>query len=252
VLTNGLASIAGPAGVAKENGVKKAAVLVTDVPAASGPVNQVGPVFYRNAGVELTVVTVPPDAADMTPQVQSAIQQGAEQIAMVGNPAFCTSALKAMKTLNFTGGIVLIPQCIDDTSAASIPGGYAGMKQITFTTNDPTDADFKAYGAVMDKYASGVNKGGVAPGGYVVVTGFARAFDGLTVEPTAAGITGALSAMTKPVKVPLGGGITFQCGTKPVAITPNICGGQALVADLDKDGNGSNYKLLDTAELTKL
>ena len=66
-------ALAGPAGVARDNGVKNAAVLVTDVPAASGPVQSVGGAFYKNAGVTLDVVPVPPGTADMTPQVQAAL-----------------------------------------------------------------------------------------------------------------------------------------------------------------------------------
>jgi hypothetical protein len=50
----------------------------------------------------------------------------------------------------------------------------------------------------------------------------------------------------------MGGGTTFQCGTKPVAIAPNICASAVLQGKLDKQGAGSNFKVLETADLTKI
>jgi branched-chain amino acid transport system substrate-binding protein len=60
------------------------------------------------------------------------------------------------------------------------------------------------------------------------------------------------SAMASPVAFPMGGGTTFQCGTKPVAIAPNICASAVLQGKLDKQGAGSNFKVLETADLTKI
>jgi branched-chain amino acid transport system substrate-binding protein len=252
VVTNGLAAIAGPIAIAQAKGLTKAAVVVTDVPAASGPVNAVGPLFYKNGGVDLQVVPISPSVADMTPQLQTAIGNGAQQFAFIGTSSFCASGAKALKTLGFNGPIVLIPQCIDAAEASSIPGGYGGMIVVTSTTDDPNDADFKTYSAVMDKFASGTTKGGVAPGGYIVMLAFQRALAGLSGELTPASITATLSAMSAPVPIPLGGGLTFQCGTKPVAITPNVCAAKALQADTNEDGTGKNYTQIDVAQFTKL
>jgi branched-chain amino acid transport system substrate-binding protein len=62
----------------------------------------------------------------------------------------------------------------------------------------------------------------------------------------------AFSSMSAPIAFPMGGGTTFQCGTKPVAIAPNICASQVLAGKLNKQGAGSNFKVLETADLTKL
>jgi len=253
VLTNGLASaIAGPAGVAREHGVKRAGVIVTDVPAATGPVKAIGGVFYKNAGVQLDIVSVPPGTADMTPQIQSELANKPGQLAIIGDAAFCTSALKATKTLGFTGGAVLIPQCIDEKSSASIPGGYKGMTVLTSDTTDPSDKDYQTYEAVLATYAKGTLKGGVTGGGFAVVLAFQRVMQGVTADITAATVTDTFSHMSKAVPLPLGAGITFQCGTKPVAITPNICASSILTAELDEHGQGHNFKTLDTADITKL
>jgi branched-chain amino acid transport system substrate-binding protein len=253
-IANLLASvIAGPGGIARDNGVTKAAVAVIDVPAASDPVKAIGSVFYKNAGVELDVVTVPPGTADMTPQLQAAISKDPGQFAIIGDSGFCTSAIKALKTLGFSGTIVLVPECIGDDTAASIPGGYAGMTVVTWnTSSDHTTKDYELYAAVMEKYAEGSPLGGTAPGGYAVIQAFSRVMGQTSGDITPATVLSTFSTMSVPVEFPMSGGTTFQCGTKPVAITPNICASEILTGTLDEEGNGTDFKVLDTADLTKL
>jgi branched-chain amino acid transport system substrate-binding protein len=78
-----------------------------------------------------------------------------------------------------------------------------------------------------------------------------KALTGLTGEVTPASVTNALNTM-KPVPMVMGGGIEMQCGAKKVAITPNVCSTEALTANLDKSGNASGYKTLETGDITKL
>lgn len=251
VLQNGLGfALAGPAGVARDNGVKNAAVLVADVPAASGPVQSVGGVFYKNAGVTLDVVPVPLGTADMTPQVQAALAKGPGQFSLIGDPSFCTSALKALKTLGYDKGIVVIPQCIDESSAKAVPGGLKGITEVTAISNSPKTADYKTYSAAMDKYAKGTSKGGVATGGWSTVLGAVESLQGITGDVTPETITAALKAMP-PTALPLGGGIMVQCNS-PISIVPNICSTQVLVAQLDKAGVVAKAKVLETKDLIKL
>ena len=53
----------------------------------------------------------------MTPQIQAGISGGDGAFAMVGNPAFCTSAIKGLTTVGFKGPVTAIQQCVDQTSA---------------------------------------------------------------------------------------------------------------------------------------
>lgn len=253
-IANLLASvIAGPAGVARSNGIKHAAVVVIDVPAASGPVTAIGSVFYKNAGVDLDVVTVPPGTADMTPQIQAALAKDPGQFAIIGDSSFCTSAIKAIKTLAFTGPVVVVPECVDDNTAASIPGGYDGMTVVAWnSSSDHTTKDYELYSAVLDEYAGGSPKGGVAPGGYMVVQAFAKVMDDVTGDITPAIVASTFSAMPAALEFPFSGGTSFQCGTAPVAIAPNICTSAILSGKLDEKGNGSDFEVLDTSDLTKL
>jgi branched-chain amino acid transport system substrate-binding protein len=253
-LANLVASlIAGPAGIAQSKGIKRAAVVVIDVPAASGPVKALGPSIYKNAGVTVDVVTVPPGTADMTPQIQAELAKKPGQFAVIGDQGFCTSALKAIKTLGFSGPIVINPECIGADTGASIPGGYSGVTVTTWNSStDHATPDYKLYSTVMETYAKGAETGGVAPGGYMVVRAFADVMAKATGEITAASVTGAFSTMSSAIPFQMGGGTTFQCGTKPVAFLPNVCASQILQGPLDAQGNSSSFQVLDTLNLMKL
>jgi branched-chain amino acid transport system substrate-binding protein len=252
VLTNGIGTaLAGPAGIAADAGVKKAGILVTDVPAASGPVSAAAPIFYKNAGVTPDVITVPVGQADMTPQIQAGISNGDGAFAMVGNPAFCTSAIKGLTTVGFKGPITVIQQCIDNTSASATNGGYKGVNVLTTTNTSPTNKDYRQYLAVMKKYAKGVDTGGVAPGGYASILALVVALPNLTGDVTAQTVSAGMAAMA-PTPLPLGGGITFQCNGKQVSLAPPICSTQVLRAKFTAKAVPVGFKVFDTSNLVKV
>ena len=254
VLANGIGSaLAGPAQVAANAGVKKVGILVTDVPAASGPAKQAAPIFYKNATPPVTpdVIVVPVGEADMTPQIQAGIANGDTAFQAFGNPAFCTSALKGLTTVGFKGLVMAIPQCVDQTSAKATNGAYKGVKVLTSTNTSPTNKDYRTYLAVMKKYASGVDTGGVAPGGYASVLALVAALPNLTGDVTAQTLSAGMAAMP-PTPLPLGGGITFQCNGTQVSVAPPICSTQVLEATFTAKAVPVNFKLFDTAALLKI
>ncbi|MCU1343798.1 MAG: putative branched-chain amino acid transport system, partial [Acidimicrobiia bacterium] len=221
VLTNGLgASFAAPAKMAQNSGAKRGAVFVIDVPSLAGPVRQLMPIIWKNAGIPVDIVPIAPGVADMTPQAQAELAKKPDLIEVLGDVTFCSSALKALKTLGYSKTLVIIPQCVTSTSAAGIPGGYTGMLEATVYSNDPTDAENQLYKAAMTKYSSGTDPyaNGVTSGGWAVVLGAVRALTGLTGDITPASVKAALAAMP-PTPVPLAPGLTFQCNGKQIAIT---------------------------------
>ena len=255
VLTNGLASsFAGPAKVAQNDKAKRAAQLVINVPGAAQPAQQLDPILYKNAGVPVDVVPIAPGTPDMTPQVQAEISKGTDFFAVLGDVSFCTSALKALKTLNYTGPITLIAQCISSGSSAGIPGGYAGDIVITVASTAATDPDVQLYKAAMKEWAPGTDPfaNGVTQGGFATVLAFARSMKGLTLPATSASIEAAFASMA-PTPLPFGGGGTIQCDGKQVSITPAICSAGALSASLDAQGNPTgSFTPLDVSSLLKL
>jgi branched-chain amino acid transport system substrate-binding protein len=256
VITNGLtAAFAGPAKIGQLAGAKHGAVFVIDVPAASGPAKTLDPAIFKNAGINtVDVVPVPPGTADMTPQVQAELGKNPDIVQVFGDVTFCTSALKALKTLGYSKTTVVIAQCIDANSSTAIPGGYAGMKLVTSYTTDPSDADVKVYKAAMAQYSPGTNPyaNGVTPGGWAVVLGLARGLSTMTGDVTSASLEASLASMP-PTPIPFGGGTTFQCDRKQVAITPAICSTGALEATLNQTGQPQgSFQPLDATALLKL
>ena len=250
VLTNSIATaIAGPAGVAADAGIKKAGILVIDVPSASGAAKQVAPIFYKNAGVTPDIIVVPPGQADMTPQVQAGISNGDGAFALFGSPPFCTSAIKALTTVGFKGPVTAIEQCVDQTSAKATNGGYKGVNVLT--SRNSTNKEYAQYLAVMRKYAKGVDTGGVAPGGYTAVLALVRALPNLTGDVTAQTISAGMAA-APPTPLPLGGGIMFQCNGKQVSLAPPICTTQVLKAKFTAKAIPVGFKVFDTSSLLKL
>ncbi|HKH88861.1 MAG TPA: ABC transporter substrate-binding protein, partial [Acidimicrobiales bacterium] len=255
VVTNGLASaFAGPAKVGEDAGIKHAAEVVTDVPSASSPAKALDPILYKNAGMTVDVVVIPVAEADPTPQIQAELSKSPGEFHVLGAVGLCTPTLKALKSLGFTGTIVVIPQCIDATSASAIPGGYTGVKMLTASTNDPTDPDNKVYIAAMKAFASGTDPfaNGVTQGGFAAVLGFARAMTGTTGDFSTTGVAATIASMS-PQPMPFGAGVMFQCNGKQVTITPPVCSTAVLETTLNQAGLPTGgFTQVDTSALLKL
>jgi branched-chain amino acid transport system substrate-binding protein len=248
VITNGLSALAGPAKVAADAGDKKVAFIVTDVPAAADPVKAAAPIFFGNAGVEVEVITIPPGTADATPQVQTAIGNGADHISMIGDVTHCTAVIQAAETLGFEGNITVIPQCFDENSPDVID--TEGLIMPTTRTSNPDDAEYALFLDVMDTYASGGSTDDIAGGGFGAVLSFVRAMKGHPEgEMTPASVKQALLVM-EPAQIPLGlDGTMFQCNREQIKIAPSVCSTTAVVTTLDAKGKPTEYKPLELADL---
>jgi branched-chain amino acid transport system substrate-binding protein len=252
VPTNSLNDFVGPAKIAQNAGAKRAAVVGIDLPSVSQPVKTIDTIFYKNAGITLDYVAVPPGTADMTPQIQAELSKNPDQVEVIGDAAFCTSALKPLKTLGFNKPIVLINQCVSPGSVTAIPGGYAGMKVVTVNSTDPNDPGVKLFHAVMSTYSPSTQIVDVTSGAYATVLGFARAMTGLTGDVTPASVASTFTSMS-PQQWPLGEGITFQCNSKAIPFTPAVCSAGGLVGTLNTQGNvQGGYQTLDSSSLLKL
>ncbi len=252
VFTNPIGSIAAPAAIAQAHSVTRAAFVIIDVPAATGPIEAIAKPIFQNAGVKLDVVPIPPSVADMTPQIEQALSQGDKLFTVIGTDPFDVTAIKALKQLGFTGPIVASIGNPTPQMVASLPGGFAGILSLSSATSDPNDKDVQLYNAIVAKYASGMTKNVSSKSAYQLTLGFIRALTGVTSAVDASSIMAAMSAMPKPVPLPLGGGIQVQCGAKPVPLAPNICTSGVLQSTLNTDGVGQDYKVIDTSQLTKL
>ncbi|HKY13670.1 MAG TPA: ABC transporter substrate-binding protein [Microthrixaceae bacterium] len=247
-LSNPIAGFGAGVRLATENDVDRVAMAVIDVPAASGPVAQIATPLFEDAGITLDLVNVSPQVADMTPQIQEALSQGAEQFELIGTEQFIASGLKALRQAQFDGNVVSIVSDISEEIAATVPGGFEGVLAYSATTSDPDDPDVQLQNAVMAEYASDEDNASLAAIGYITVMAFIAALTGATDAVDAASITAALSAMPEPIPLPMGGGITFQCGTPPAPFLPNVCVTNILQTALGEDGQPTDFEFIDVSE----
>jgi branched-chain amino acid transport system substrate-binding protein len=247
VLLNGATVVGVPAYLAKEKGAKSAAIITIDAPIATGQINMLAPLVFGNAGAKAEIIPVPIGTPDMTSAVQTALNKKAEVIHILGAGDFCVSAFKAIRTLGVREQVTTIDQCIDKKVADQIPGGYEGVKVGVTASLDPEAQDTKVFNAVLDKY--GVKDGQDGTLGFSSVLGFHRALSGMEGDLTRESVAAGLNKMPEAVDVPLGAGGTFQCGSKPVAVVPNSCSGNAVIGTADKDGNIGDLESVTMSEL---
>ncbi len=242
LLTNPISQIAVPGLVAQEEGVDEVGLIVIDVPAATGPITQIAEPIFDNLGIGLQIAPIAPSVADMTPQIQEAINGGAGVFAVTGTDDFLINAFNALHQLGYEGTIVttaLSPAVIE-----GVTDGVEGIVGTGAATDDPTDEDVQLYEAVLATYAPDAEPNTGTPGSVAVVLAFVRALTGATDAVDAASISAALSAM-EPLDLPLGGGITFQCGTAPVSFAPNICSTDVVRWTYGPDGERTDVGVLE-------
>lgn len=247
VLNNSLGGLGAGLAAAKKAGAKKAGIIIIDVPAATGPVKALASPYYKKAGIELDMIPISASVADQTPQIQQAISRGDGQFTVVGTSGFTGSSLKALKQLGFKGPILTALSPFPKSVVDAVPGGVAGITNAVSVTDALTDKDVQIYNAATEKYHGQTSATGTTSQlGYQVTLSFVEALTGDTTAVDAKSIQAALSTMPKPINLVIGGGITFQCGSKPFAIIPNVCTAGILVGTLQSDGTVKQYNVVDT------
>ncbi|MET9030796.1 ABC transporter substrate-binding protein [Nocardia sp. NPDC004168] len=248
-MTNGVSIFSTSATYARQQRFKRAALVVIDVPQATGAATTVGSMIYRRAGVESQVVAIAPGTADMTPQLQSADRSHPQLYVVIGDPSFCTSAIKALRALGIDSSIAVADGCVSKDMGAAVPGGSTVVKAIASFKLDHADPEFQIFSTALNAYGSGTQPSALSAMGYSAMLGLARALNAATTtDMSSSGIAAAISG-ARAVPYPLGGGATFQCNGKAVALSPNICSAGGLLAEADTSGNLSNYQLVSGGEL---
>lgn len=252
ILANGIAGLlGGPAQLAAEDGIERAAIIAVDVPAASGLLEEAAPLFYDKEGVEIDVVTIPPETPEFAPHVQAALSADPGQVSVVGDPPFCTKVMNALEAAGYSGRIMVLAICVDETSREQVTN-WEDAHVFTSDTTDIDSEEYQLYQAVMQTYAGDdAELASTAPQGYQAIVGFARAMAGLSGEVTADSIRAAFAAMPATA-FPLADGLTYQCNGEQVGFAPNFCSTDLLLTTLDADGDATAYTVFDGAEASSL
>jgi branched-chain amino acid transport system substrate-binding protein len=217
---------------AKQHGYKKVVFLVDNVPAAIQGAQALGGLVFKAAGVGYTVIPVNTGTADMSPQLQSAVSNGADAVGMVGDVTFCSSFLQAYNTLDLKLPRYVLSTCQDPSilNSASLDKALAGS--YVGTTTQASKADLATYEAIIKNYAPKVSTNpsvssnqasGVAP-----VLALAAIMKGSTAPVTAAGIK-TQTQTAKNVVIPLSGGLTFTCNGTAIPLLKSVCSSSAAI-----------------------
>lgn len=248
-MTNAVNYFSTPAAYAKQQGYKQATEVVIDVPGASGPARQVGSLLFGKAGVGFNVVPIAPGTADMTPQIQAAQSRNPQMYSLLGDATFCTSAIKALRTLAVNATIVAAETCVNSAASASIPGGYQGVKVVSTLQLDPAAQEYKTFNAALGRYGDGTRPASIPGIGYAVTLGLIRVLNAAKVQDTSpAGLEAAVKS-APAVPYPLNNGATFQCNGKAVPLSASICSSSGLLADAAADGTLSHYQVINAGGL---
>jgi branched-chain amino acid transport system substrate-binding protein len=230
-------------------------MIVIDVPSATQAAEQLGGMVFGNAGVEFEVITAAPGTPDLTPQLQSAVDGGADAIGVTGDVTFCTSFLQAYQTLGLDVPKYVIATCVDPTVVESLGDALAGSYLATNASGASDDADL--YAAMLTTYAPDedidpdpIRSAGVTAGVSSVIH-LVRAMEGLEGDVTAETVLGQMQA-AQDVPLWLGDGQTFTCDGSAVPVMPNVCSAGFFIGTLTAEGEVEDPTPVDATALFEM
>jgi branched-chain amino acid transport system substrate-binding protein len=251
-ITGGLpGTLAADAAVAKSKGYKKFAMLTVNVPEATQPTDTLGVQAFKKAGVGFKSIPVNLGTADITPQLESAVQWGAQAIGMTGDLTLCSSFFKAYQTLGLTLPRYVLSTCVDPSIInSSLDSVMAGS--IISSPGVTSSPDYATYAAMTKKYASGVNPSpnvstNQSDGASAVWT-LINAMKGFHGAVTKASVNKQIET-AKDVVEPLSDGATFTCNGKVIPSLPSVCSVATQIGTLKANGQAKDLKTINAAAL---
>jgi branched-chain amino acid transport system substrate-binding protein len=251
-LTGGLPGVlAADAAVAKAKGYKKFAMLTVNVPEAINPAETLGVTAFKNAKVGFKVIPVNLGTADISPQLESAVQWGAQAIGMTGDLTLCTSFFQAYQTLGLKLPRYVLSTCVDP-SIINSPLDKVMAGSIISSPGVTSSPDYATYAAITKKYAPTVNPSpNVSTNqsdGASAIWALLNVMGGYSGPVTAAGVNKQIRS-AKNVVLPLSDGATFTCNGKIIPSLPSVCSVVTQIGTLKADGLATNIKNINASAL---
>ncbi|OHV43702.1 ABC transporter substrate-binding protein [Pseudofrankia sp. BMG5.36] len=231
-----------PLQIAKREHADKVTSIVIDVPAALASQTTIAPPLFKKAGIDFSLVTVPPGTADMTPQMQNVVSRNPGVVFIAGNDAFCISAMNGLRATGYTGTITAVSQCITDATRTAVSAetldGVIISSYSPIGTDNPSN---RLYKTVVDTYGKNIDPS-IADGlaMFTVLAGFQTAVGHISGDITPQSVAAAIRSMPEQ-ELPGAGGLRFRCNGKAYPETPAVCLRGGLVATLDKHGDPAAY-----------
>lgn len=238
---------------AKAKGYKKFALLVINVPSAVQPAQQFGTIAFKNAHIGYKIIEVSPGTADISPQLESAVQYGAQAIGVVGDLTTCTSFFQAYQTLGLKLPRYVLSTCVDPSIIhSSLDSVLAGS--IIMAPGVTHSPDYATYAAITKKYAPSVNPNpnlsSNQSDGATAIWAFLNAMQGYHGAVTAAGVNHQMET-AKNVVYPLSDGATFTCNGKAIPGLPSVCSVATSIGVLQANGIAKDIKVINPIALLK-
>ncbi|MGC4961805.1 ABC transporter substrate-binding protein [Gordonia sp. DT218] len=236
MLSGGIVAVfAGQAATAAKEGVKKIAVVISDAGDAAASVKAIGTPIFKQAGVDMDVITIPASAADPTPQITAGLAGKPGAVTVLGETSQCISTIKALQTAAPTVKKYLIASCLDKQVIDGVGAdAVAGAKAFTTVKLDSDDPSSELYRSVMATYASDVDPAGLAYLGYQVMMSLGEVGKSLTGPVTPKDVMAAFTA-AKDVPLPAAPGLSFTCDGSAVPQLKTLCSKSILVSDVSAD-----------------
>ncbi len=236
-----LALLSGQAQTAAKNGVKKFTILIGDSGDAAASVGQMAPAFFKPAGIDVNVVTIPSNVADATPQITAGLADKPGAVTVLGDTRQCVSALKALKTAAPDVPRYLIPSCLDKTVTDAVGvDAIEGAKAFTSILTTGDDPSVVKYRSILAAYAPDVDPNGLAYLGYQVMMSLGEVGATLPAGPISAQQFTTALKTGKDLPFPAAPGVTFTCNGTAVPQAPSVCSMGVLVSDVGTDGKLEN------------
>lgn len=239
-----------PIQLAKEKDAGKVTAVTIDVPSATGIYRTAAPSAFDEAGVELSVVPIPPGTADMTPQMQSIASGDPGIVEVTGNDAFCIAAFNGLRAVGFTGTVTGVSQCITDRTRKAVPGDFLEDMPVPATVPLGTDNPAtQMINAVATIYGKDVDTGRTAAMAmFTVFAAFQSATGGISGEVSPETIIAAIKEMPEK-ELPAAGGLRFRCNGKADPDLPAVCVRGGLVTTLDDEGQPTEYEVIGSTPI---
>jgi branched-chain amino acid transport system substrate-binding protein len=241
------ATLASMAEYAKEQGYKKVAAFVVDVPSAIAGAEAIGKPVFSKAGIDLQIVKIAAGTPDASPQVSAALQSKPDAISIVGESTVCTSVLQAMNTLGGDTKRMVIQSCMAPEVVDAVGAGMDGTRVFSAFDSGSDDIEAQLFRQVMKQYSPNTATDGYAAIGYQGVLGLVRALQGLTGEVTPATVSATLKS-AKKIVLPAGHGITFTCDSSAIPGLTAACSAKQITGTYS-GGKLENVQTIDPSTL---
>ncbi|MDO8390974.1 MAG: ABC transporter substrate-binding protein [Actinomycetota bacterium] len=243
-MTNPVAGIAYfPAKLAVNNNAKRTAVVVIDVPGATGPVNALGPMIFEqeNAG-QLDIVPISPTAPDHSSAIQVELQNNPDVVSIIGNPAFCSLTIRALRDAGYEGVIGMIGNCIDGDMLEQLSNGELKDIYVSYAGGeDPENADYALFVNILAKYDDAISPHGTPAGAFVVLESFRRFMEDYAGDYSSADLAAHIAGHAGVDQPTVDGG-KLVCDGTALAIVKIACTANYVIGQLDETGTPVSFE----------